>query len=404
MRDIKIFGKEIIDEACIEQLKNCLLEDSIGVLTADAHKGYAMPIGGCVAYKDHISVSGVGFDIGCGNKAVMTNIKASDIDIKAIMKEVERRISFGMGRINNEKVDHPILDIIAYTDFKPQAKMIQLAASQLGTVGGGNHYVDIFRDDEDNVWIGVHFGSRGFGHKTASGFIALSQGLEFTDKGNEGSMESKPILLDIHSELGDDYIGAMITAGAYASAGRDLVVDKVLEILGAKSTFEIHNHHNFAWPEPHFGEDYWVVRKGCTPAFPGQKGFIGANMSDDSVIVEGVNSEDAKEGLYSTVHGAGRILSRRKAAGKYKWIKNEATGRKEYTQVEKGLIDFPSERLKMRDKGIVLKGAGADECPAAYKNLQEVLKYQGNTIKILHTLHPIGVAMAGADVVDEYKD
>jgi tRNA-splicing ligase RtcB (3'-phosphate/5'-hydroxy nucleic acid ligase) len=404
MKPIKIFGKEIIEGKVVTQLENCLLEDSLGVLTADAHYGYAMPVGGCVAYKDHISVSGVGFDIGCGNKAVKTNIKASDIDIKQIMKEIERRISFGMGRVNNEKVDHQVLEDIATTNFLPQRKMAQLAASQLGTVGGGNHYVDIFKDNEDNVWVGVHFGSRGFGHKTASGFIALSQGLSFTDKGNEGSMESKPILLELTSQLGQDYLWAMHLAGAYAMAGRDLVVSKVLEILGAQSIFEVHNHHNYAWFEKHFGEEYWVVRKGCTPAYPRQMGFIGSNMSDDSVIVEGTDSENAKHGLYSTVHGAGRILSRRKAAGKYKWIKNEQTGRKEFTQIEKGLIDFPSERLKMRDKGIVLKGAGADECPAAYKNLSEVLKYQGDTIKILHTLHPIGVAMAGADVVDEYKD
>src|SRR6185436_9092222 len=130
---------------------------------------------------------------------------------------------------------------------------------------------------------GVHFGSRGFGHKTATGFIAMSQGLTFSDHGKEGSMDAPPILFDIDSEIGQAYIAAMHLAGEYAYAGRDMVVQKVLEILGGESNFEVHNHHNFAWLEEHFGEMYWVVRKGCTPAFPGQQGFIGATMSDTSV-------------------------------------------------------------------------------------------------------------------------
>jgi tRNA-splicing ligase RtcB len=399
---LTIFGKEIIDDKAVAQLQNCLTEDAIGVLTADAHYGYAHPIGGAIAYKNHISVSGVGFDIACGNKAVKTNIKASDIEIHRIMDEVFNRVSFGVARKNNEPVDHPVFDDIAHAGFEPQRKMLQLAKEQLGTVGSGNHFVDIFKDDDDNVWIGVHFGSRGFGHKTATGFMALAQGKQFGDKVTEGSMDAKPILLDINTELGRDYIAAMQLAGDYAYAGRDMVVDKVLEILGAKAVWVVHNHHNFAWHEPHFGEMYWVVRKGCTPAFPGQFGFIGANMADTSVIVQGVNTPASHNGLFSTVHGAGRVLSRTQAAGKSKWIKNEH-GRKVKTRIAEGCVNFGEERMKMKEKGIVLKGAGADECAPCYKNLEEVLKYQGETIEVVHRLHPIGVAMAGEEY-DPYKD
>ena len=298
MKRIKIFGREIIDEKSIAQIEKCTSENDIGVLTADAHYGYGHPIGGAVAYKDKISLSGVGFDIACGNKAVRTDIKADEIQLPKIMDEIYNQISFGIGRKNNQPVDHEVIDKIYLANFKPQRKLISLAKEQLGTVGSGNHFVDLFKDDDGYLWIGVHFGSRGFGHRTTMGFIALSQNLSFEDKAKEGSMDAPPILFDIKSELGHAYIEAMQLAGEYAYAGRDKVVELVLKILGnPNKTFEVHNHHNFAWREEHFGEKYWVVRKGCTPAFPNQLGFIGANMMDDSVIVEGVDSELSKEAL-----------------------------------------------------------------------------------------------------------
>jgi tRNA-splicing ligase RtcB len=401
--NITIFGEDIIDQSAIDQLKRCVGEEDLGVLTADAHYGYAHPIGGAVAYKNKVSLSGVGFDIGCGNKAVRTDIMAADVKISRVMDEIVRSIGFGVGRPNPKRIDHPVLDHISKAEFKPQREMRKLAVEQLGTVGSGNHFIDLFEDEKGFLWIGVHFGSRGFGHRTASGFIALSQGLGFFDKAKEGSMDAPPILFDIDSALGQDYIAAMSLAGEYAYAGRDVVVEKVLEILGAKSTEMIHNHHNFAWFEKHQGENYWVVRKGCTPAFPGQKGFIGANMFDNSVIIEGVENELSVRGLYSTVHGAGRLLSRRAAAGKTKWIRDKK-GVKRKTIVSPGLVDFEAVQQRMKARGIELRGAGADEAPEAYKKLEDVLQYQGNTIKILHTLKPLGVAMAGEDVYDPYKD
>ena len=143
------------------------------------------------------------------------------------MDKIFKWIGFGVGRPNNEKVEHEVIEKIFKADFRPQHKMVQLAQSQLGTVGSGNHFVDLFRDDEGWLWIGVHFGSRGFGHKTAMGFIALSQGLGFDERGKEGAMDAPPILFDLNSELGQDYIAAMSLAGDYAHAGRDTVVNKV---------------------------------------------------------------------------------------------------------------------------------------------------------------------------------
>lgn len=398
MKNLTVFGKEIIDEKCIQQIENCISENDIGVLTADAHYGYGHPIGGAVAYKNHISISGVGFDIACGNKAVRTNIKAYEIDVAKVMDEIFARISFGVGRVNDEPIDHEVFDKIKNANFEPQRKLYDLATKQLGTVGSGNHYVDLFEDDDGWLWIGNHFGSRGFGHKTAMGFIAMSQGLKFDDKGKEGSMDAPPILLDLNTELGQAYFEAMTLAGEYAYAGRDVVINKVLSIIGATITYEVHNHHNFAWMEEHFGKKFCVVRKGCTPAFPGQKGFVGSTMADTSVIIEGVDGELSKKGLYSTVHGAGRTMSRTEAAGKKRWRQGKPT------LISKGKVDFDLVKNTMKQNKIELRGAGADEAPECYKKLNEVLGFQSDSVKVLFNLHPIGVAMAGSETFDPYKD
>lgn len=404
MKQIEIFGREIIDEKSIAQIERCTSENDIGVLTADAHYGYGHPIGGAVAYKNKISLSGVGFDIACGNKAVRTDIKANQITLPKIMDEIYSQISFGIGRRNNKPVDHEVLDKINIAEFKPQRKLFNLAKEQLGTVGSGNHFVDLFKDDEGFLWIGVHFGSRGFGHRTTMGFIALSKNLSFEDNVKEGSMDSPPILFDIKSELGQTYLEAIKIAGEYAYAGRNLVVNEVLRILDdPKVTFEVHNHHNFAWREEHFGEKYWVVRKGCTPAYPNQLGFIGSNMMDDSVIVEGIDSELSKKALYSTVHGAGRTMSRNEAAGKKKWIRDN-DGIKRPVTIGRGKVNFEKVRFEMKQRRIELRGSGADEAPECYKKLDDVLSFMGNTIKVIYKLHPIGVAMAGSDIYDPYKD
>ncbi len=394
-----IFGESLIDTAAIDQLRRCLtMPEDRAVLTADAHVGYGHPIGGVVAYQDKISLSGVGFDIACGNKACQTPVRAADVDVEKVMDEIFRQIGFGVGRPNPQPVYHPVLDHIARAPFKPQRALLNLASEQLGTVGAGNHFIDLFEDEEGWLWIGVHFGSRGFGHKTTTGFIALSQGKRFEERVPEGSMDAPPILFDAHSELGQDYLAAIQVAGEYAYAGRDIVVDKVLEILGTHAVFEVHNHHNFLWEEVHFGQKYYVVRKGATPAFPGQYGFIGANMADVSVIIRGVDSEQSREGLYSTVHGAGRVLSRAKAAGKRRW-KN---GKLEY--LSEGLVRWGDVTKLLEQRGVSLRGGAPDEAPECYKPLEEVLEQHHGTIEVVHRLRPIGVAMAPAEVYDPYKD
>jgi tRNA-splicing ligase RtcB len=385
--NVKTFGP--VDPRSLEQLERCMAagDAELGVLCADHHPGYSQPIGGAVAYEGYVSPSGVGFDIGCGNKAALTELRRADLDalggVEAVMDEIARRISFGLGVPARERVDHPVLEKIRTTDFAPQRELARLAAAQLGTVGSGNHYVDLLEDEQGRIWVGVHFGSRGFGHKTASGFLALARGLGFEERVREGGMDSPPVLFPVDSELGRSYIQAMQLAGEYAYAGRDVVVEKVLDILGSRALHEVHNHHNFAWREEHFGRAYWVVRKGCTPAWPGQEGFVGGSMGDESVILEGVGGDEAQAALASTVHGAGRALSRRQA---------------------NRTVDWPEVRRRLRERGIVLVGGGADEAPEAYKRLPDVLAAHAGSIRVKHRLRPLGVAMAARDVRDPYRD
>lgn len=429
--NLKIVGEA--DEKTVEQMENCLAieEGSIGVLLPDNHLGYSQPIGGAVAYRDLVSPSGVGYDIGCGNKAVMTDVLFDDLEpyLSKVMDEIERRISFGVGLKNNEKVDHPVLDKIREAAFGPQRELYEKAAQQLGTVGAGNHYVDLFRDESDYVWVGVHFGSRGFGHKTASGFMSMAAGGSFDSQAPEGEMMSPPLTIDASSDLGQAYVEAMKLAGEYAYAGRDVVCDKVLEILqSAGAGYEVHNHHNFAWRETHGGEEFWVVRKGCTPAFPEQEGFVGATMGETSVILKGTPGTEGA--LFSTVHGAGRRMSRTRAAGKVRkrwsccnrdcsWFQPPNTHKpedgscpkcghsklqKRFVQMTPGEIDWEESKRGVAEFGVELRGGAADEAPGAYKRLPEVLAAQVPAVEIVRTLRPIGVCMAPGGTVDPYKD
>ena len=387
-----------VEAASEQQLERCIEragQDSRGVLCADHHKGYSMPIGGVLASQSVVMPAGVGYDIACGNCAVRTDVQAADVDVSAVMDEVWRRLSFGVGRNNDERIaDHPVFDAIAHSPVTWQRDLLTMAKNQLGTVGSGNHYVDLFEDRADGaLWVGVHFGSRGFGHKTATGFLALAAG-KTRDERVDDSMDAPPTTIALGTPLADDYLAGMEIAGQYAYAGRDWVVERVLRILGAERTFYVHNHHNFAWWEEHHDERWLVVRKGATPAFPGQQGFVGGSMGDDAVIVEGVDSAKSREALYSTVHGAGRVMGRMEAKGK--WKRGEC--------VRPGKIDWKAALADLKAKDIELRGGGADEAPGCYKRLNDVLAYHGDTIRVLHTLRPIGVAMAGADTFDPYKD
>lgn len=378
----------------VEQMKEVMnYEDrkpAYACLMADHHIGYSVPVGGVVAYENAICVNGVGYDIACGNKAVLLDCdsKAIKENIYRNMNEIQKHISFGVGRKNNEKVDHELFDCNDWNDVEILRNLKDKAREQLGTVGSGNHYVDIFTDELNRVWVGVHFGSRGLGHSIATHFVKAAGGVD--------GVHAKPVIFDEDSDLGQQYLKCMELAGRYAYAGRSWVCGRVAQILRGGIVQEVHNHHNFAWRETHFGKDLWVVRKGATPAFAGQKGFVGGSMADISVILEGQDSEESKASLYSTIHGAGRIMGRTQAKGK--------THRKTGHQITQGLVKREEHEAWIKRVGVEVRGGGLDESPYAYKRIESVLEAHKDTIKILHKLTPIGVCMADDRCYDPYRD
>jgi tRNA-splicing ligase RtcB len=374
---LDVFGEH--DAATLAQMRTCMAVGNVvaGVVCADGHLGYAQPVGGVIAYERQISISGVGFDIGCGNLAVRLDTPYAAVAdrVGALLGDIRRAVSFGVGQVNAERAGHALFDDAEAWREAGMDDYRQKAAAQLGTVGSGNHYVDLLRDEADWVWIGVHFGSRGLGHTSASRYLRAA--------GGSDGMNVAPALVDEASELGRRYLAAMHLAGRYAHAGRDWVVERVRRIIGGGVTEMVHNHHNYAWRETHGGRELWVVRKGATPAWPGQRGFVGGSMGDDAVIVEGIDGPRARAALYSTVHGAGRLFGRQQAKRTFTRAQMDAW---------------------LSGRGVTLAGGDLDESPMAYRRLPEVLAHHAGTIRVLHTLRPFAVAMAGAGEFDPFKD
>jgi tRNA-splicing ligase RtcB len=384
-----VYGQH--DPATLRQMETCLATGSAvaGVLCADGHLGYNHPIGGVVGYEDHLSISGVGYDIACGNKAVRLDIRHEEVEAStdAILRDVAKRVSFGLGRTNRRRVDHPLFDSDLWA-AAGVAHLRPMAEEQLGTVGGGNHYVDLFRDDEGFVWIGVHFGSRGLGHRITTQYLQHAKA--------SGDMLAPPALLPADSNAGQGYLAGLELGSLYAYAGRDWVVEEVRAILGGQVTDEVHNHHNFCWRESHGGRDLWVVRKGATPAFPGQRGFVGGSMGDEAVILHGLDTPEAERALRSTVHGAGRVMSRSEAKGK----RDRRTGR----LIHAPRVDSSEMRAWLAAKGVSLVGGDLDEAPQAYRRLPKVLSAHRGSVQVERVLHPFAVVMAAPGDRDPYKD
>lgn len=472
---IAVFGEHA--ENTMEQAREVKKTAAHVALMADGHLGYIMPVGGVAAYHNKVSVPGVGYDIACGNCAIATDMFLGDLvgefegdagsDLSILADDIQSHISFGMGRSNkadDAPTDHPLfsdprweaISVIAGTS--EMQRLRQKAQMQLGTVGSGNHYVDVFADETGRIWVGVHFGSRGLGHSIATGFMNYAHNGSWSHHAKE-----QDTLLDLSEGLGQAYWEAMELAGTYAYAGREWVTRKVVSLLGATEVEMVHNHHNFAWKEDHIlpgdfkGIDsiisrLVVVRKGATPAFVGQRGFVGGSMGDNAVILEG--SIDAwtpfrdsaqHAALASTVHGAGRVMSRTQAAGKFKSKKMwSCTNRECHTELAMNTIGLRVDHIDQGNKrtstafcpkcsskmsirnstemvregaisqeemdnwvaraGVILRGGGLDEAPQAYRRLPDVLAAQGDTVKVLHTLRPLVVVMAGGDEYDPYKD
>ena len=285
---MQVFGQH--EKTTLDQLTRVAARAEHAALMADGHLGYVMPIGGVAAYDNQVSVAGVGFDIACGNAAIRTDLQLNDLretvpagsaaTSNASATRSGPKLAFGIGGTNKSAdapTDHPLFDDPAWAAVpgKHRSALRDKARKQLGTVGSGNHYVDVFADERDRVWVGVHFGSRGFGHTVASAFLAIGQGAEWGARVPEAE-----VIFDLDAPAGHDYWHLMNLAGRYAYAGREWAVRKTVNIIGgqARSSSSTTTTTSPGRKSTSGGRSWWCAR-GRRRRFPGRRGSWGARWA-----------------------------------------------------------------------------------------------------------------------------
>lgn len=361
---------EDIEDGALAQAKNLAALPFVYKWVAimpDSHQGYGMPIGGVLATEGVIIPNAVGVDIGCGMGAVQTSLNGIDTDtLKEIMGRVRKAVPVGFAHHQ-----HPQ----EWEGFNraPDLQIIQQelgsARKQLGTLGGGNHFIEFQSDEAGNFWIMLHSGSRNFGLKTANVYHKQAQAL--CDRWHVSLPDKDLAFLPMDDQAGQDYLAAMGFCLEFAQANRahmmQAITRIVSEITGATFGQEVNIHHNYAALEHHYGQNVWVHRKGATRVRQGEHGIIPGSMGASSYIVEGLGNP---ESFHSCSHGAGRKMGRKEA------------GRK---------LNLEEEQNKMA--GIVhgLRTAeDLDEAPGAYKDIDTVMENQKDLVKIAVRLRPLG--------------
>ncbi len=349
----------------------------------DCHQGYGMPIGGVLATKNVIVPNAVGVDIGCGMCAVKTSLREIDQDtLKKIMGEIRKAIPVGFAH-HHQKQDHSLMPVVKNSVYYSKEYLGQNglpicdeeyenALTQIGTLGGGNHFIEIQKGSDNHIWIMIHSGSRNLGYKAAEYYNNLAKKLNqqwYADVPEEWDLAYLPI----DTPEGQAYIREMTYCVEFAIANRKLMMDRIVNIFAKTLSPEptsydpmINIAHNYASLENHYGQNVWVHRKGATLARKGTIGIIPGSMGTSSYIVEGLGN---KESFESCSHGAGRKM-----------------GRKEAIRT----LSLADEQTKM--EGILGKPRSQDdlqEAPGAYKDIDEVMENQKDLVKILVTLKPI---------------
>ena len=375
-----IYGRKFIDQNTINQMDLAMrLPISVkGALMPDAHVGYGIPIGGVVATKNEIIPYGVGLDIGCRMALSIFDLpmefaKQNKYLLKTVLKS---ETSFGIGKLRENFEEHEVLESKTFKDTELLRSLHGKASLQIGTSGSGNHFVEFGEvtlgfDNNLNLpegkYLGLlsHSGSRGFGATIAQYYTRVAMDVCKLPKGSQHLA-----WLDLDKAEGIEYWNAMNLAGDYAKANHDVIHRRISKAIGAKTLLKVENHHNFAWKEiQDDGTELVVHRKGATPAKDGELGIIPASMSEAGYIVSGKGVSDS---FNSASHGAGRKFSRRKC-------------KQSFTKSQMKKI--------LKTKGITLIGAGVDEAPMAYKDIEKVIAGQTNLINIEGRFMPTIVRM-----------
>ena len=334
----------------------------------DCHQGYGMPIGGVLATQEVIIPNAVGVDIGCGMNAARTSLTEIDTaTLKEIMQMARSTIPVGF---NHQKENQPWNGF----DRAPDAPIIQQelnsARKQLGTLGGGNHFIEIQRGDDGHIWLMIHSGSRNFGLKTAEAYHQIAKKL---CERRQVELPDKDLsYLAMDSREGEEYFQAMSFCLDFARANRALMMARlsaiVSKVTGARIEEEVNIHHNYAAIENHFGRDVIIHRKGATKATKDLTGIIPGSMGTSSYIVKGLGNPQS---FQSCSHGAGRKMGRKEAMRS---------------------LDLAEEQKKMQ--GIVhgLRTVRElEEAPGAYKNIDRVMEEQKDLVEIKVRLRPLAV-------------
>ena len=363
-----------IEDGALEQAKNLanlpFLFKHVAIMP-DSHQGYGMPIGGVIATKGVVIPNAVGVDIGCGMLACKTSLTEISTDIiKKIMSDIRKTVPVGFEHHKKPVENNLVMPSTIYEVMSREEKKIDY---QLGTLGGGNHFIEIQKGDDGHIWFMIHTGSRNFGKQVCDYY---NKKAKQENKKWFSSIDPKHDLafFPINSPWYKAYIAEMNFALEFAQENRDIICSRILEAFLSYvncSIFEpINIHHNYARMENHFGQNVMVHRKGATSAKKDQAGIIPGSQGTSSYIVEGLGN---KESFMSCSHGAGRKMSRTKA-------ENTLDLSKEINAMNKQRI-IHSIRYKN----------DLDEAPGAYKDIDTVMNNQNDLVKVLIKLKPLAV-------------
>jgi tRNA-splicing ligase RtcB len=380
---VKVFTEDL-EESARKQLVNLsklpIIHHHVAAMP-DVHAGIGATVGSVIATRQAIIPAAVGVDIGCGMIAARTSLNAPDLDekrLKRVFDQITRDVPVGRdqhkeGRELVHAAQPFRRELRAITEAHPQLekrfKRTLNWAQQMGTLGGGNHFIEVCVDEADGVWVMLHSGSRGVGNAIGSYFIELAR------RDMEGQHANLPdrdlAYFREGSEHFDEYVRAVHWAQEYAAANRAAMMDLVLAAMGRHlppfevTTEAVNCHHNYVERERHYGEDVWVTRKGAIRARAGELGIIPGSMGAKSYIVRGRGSE---ESFNSCAHGAGRRMSR-------------SAAQKRFTAAD--VAEQTAGVICRKDSGVV------DEIPAAYKPIDEVMENQRDLVEVVHTLKQV---------------
>ncbi|MDP9406009.1 MAG: RtcB family protein [Actinomycetota bacterium] len=372
----------IVDEATLAQAQRTARLPIVHghvALMPDAHLGIGATVGSVIPTRGAIIPAAVGVDIGCGMVAAETTLTSRDLpeDLRPLLDRISAAIPAGMGQSHGSRADvSPWAAFVAEhglpSGTRLDAKQETTAAVQFGTLGSGNHFLEVCLDERDRVWVMLHSGSRGVGNQLAQRHIARAKGAL---REALTTLEDPDLAYVVAgTEAFDRYVADVRWAQAYAAGNRRQMVAVALRLLGEavgrsalEPTLVVNCHHNYASLEQHDGVEVWVTRKGAILARAGDLGIVPGSMGARSYIVRGKGNPLA---YHSSAHGAGRAMSRRAARKRYR---------------PEDLAAAMAGRTWLADKA----GKLVDELPAAYKDIDQVMADSADLVEVVHELHQV---------------